>query len=134
MVNNQKINAVIMETLKSMPYELKVNTFDANCMNCPFARYIVVTQTHYTGLRSEIDCGSNKDKAIQIGRSVGERIKRACVYGGEFHTLEEVITNTCKFWDEHLIEMEAEDAEFIQVENVEELEVCLPIVKVKNLF
>lgn len=128
MLNNQKINPEISKFLRELPYEMKVATFDSNCANCPFANYTVVTDTHFTHNIRRINCKDSISDAIHVAWKSDGRIERSCRYGGEKHTMEEVVINTCKFWDVHTVELEADDACFVEINREEEI--CLPSLTV----
>ena len=128
MVNNQKLNKQIVEALSDLPYEIKVNTFDTNCKGCPFARYVVIFHTHYTHLERKVLCNNDLEFAIHAAWKVDGYIERSCMFNGAPLSLNEVVSNTCKFWDAHTCE--DNETEFVEVDNPEELCLKINILKI----
>lgn len=111
MLNNQKISELHQSVLRNSHYEAQVIMFDKNCTGCPHARY-------------KVEELSTDD--FEIARKVAienkcARIIRSCNFNNEHITLQEIVSNTCKFWGD----TEHDEGIFIEVNSVEELDICL---------
>lgn len=121
MLDSKRLSPKAFKILRDAPYQLKVMTFDLNCGDCPFVRYIAVTTATYSGKEQQFNCGTDVDKATRIAgasRHIG-RVIRRCTFNEA--SMEEVVLNGCKFWSPSTCESSAEDAEFIEVSEVGEL-------------
>jgi len=112
LLDNTNLLKFIQESLSETTYDVMVKMYDRECAGCTFNSIKVVRNKRI------INRGHNIQDAIRICLDIeGSRIIRACGYDDVEHSLQEIITNTCRLWDN----TERDEGEFIEVEKVEDL-------------
>lgn len=100
MLDNKKLTEFVKENLKYLPYEEQVKIWDKNCSSCPFKLLLTVKNKTVRSHESIEDARN----VILFDSSGTAKIIRGCQFGGQEFSLTEIITNTCRFWKDELIE------------------------------
>jgi len=99
-------------------YEEKVRIYDDNCLGCPFNLLQVIKGNKI------ISEHHNIQDAIEISLDFFDsRITRNCIFGDNFYTLTEIVTNTCRLWNR----TEKDEGKFIEIGSLTELNLELDI-------
>jgi len=121
-LNRSNINE-INEYMSTLDYQSRVNIYDQKCNGCGFASIMLYNNSK----NNKVYVTNRLEEAIHLARAYDLIIKRGCCYpndGDKFITLNEIVTNGCDFWNESkVISYSLEETEFIEVENVEDLDV-----------
>lgn len=116
MLDCKNLNDSTMRGLSELPYDKQVEIFDDNCANCPH-KFLVTknSQGRIVKEHTSLVTGIN----YTLFRT-HHTLVRGCNFNDEYHSLKEIITNTCRFWkkqyDESYIEGSATEVEEITVE------------------
>lgn len=132
---NHSLLPIVQEHLHDLSYEDKTKIYDGKCSGCGFAKITVVNDA-----RNLENFVTNRiEEAVHLARMTEGLIERSCVYTSDVSvvfdkeipiTLNEIITNTCVFWDDRKVDCYShEETEFIEVETMEELDVQLPALR-----
>ena len=100
-----------------IPYQTKVETYDLKCSGCGFARIILKNQRRESLVSNDIN--EILSKAINIS----DTIIRSCSFPDDiryindkpiYPTVDEIVSNTCKFWREKSLFMFEENEDYEQ--------------------
>lgn len=101
-LDSKNLTVEVQNYLRELPYEEKTKIYDKRCKGCQFARIIV----------NDIVVRSIQE-ALDIARELGCEIVRSCEYPSdiemsfgheEYPSLNEIVSNTCRFWNSANIE------------------------------
>jgi hypothetical protein len=125
LLDNKSLSVFVKEALLDTSYEMTIKMYDKNCAQCPFNKLKIVSDK---GRR--LHTGHNLQDAIRISLDYeSSDILRLCGYGGEEHTAQEIIRNTCRLWNQ----TEHDEGIFIEVESEDDLKLDAWFAKVADL-
>ncbi len=120
MLDNKKLGKFAMTNFRFLPYETKIDIFDKNCGICPHKILVTINrQNKPTKFHTDL----NKAINYTLFRP-DNRLIRGCNFNDEFHSLEEIMINTCRFWKieyDELTEGEVTEVESEQITCLREI-------------
>ncbi len=100
-----------------IPYQTKVETYDLKCSGCGFARIILRNK------RSELFVSNDINEILDKAINISDTIIRSCAFPDDvkyindkpaYPTVDEIVSNTCKFWREKSLFMFEENEDYAQ--------------------
>ena len=124
MLDNKILPEFVREALADTSYQEMVRQYDKNCSQCSFNLLRIVKNG------KKLHEGHNTQDAIQICLDIeGSQILRLCTFGGEEHSVSEIVKNTCRLWNTP----EYDESVFIEVDDIDDLRLDAWLAKVGDL-